>query len=297
MQRHLDWKGMEGSVRLKLDKDDCYAGALGRSGWRDCWLIQYDSFLVICADKYSTEPLDIVLAESNLDIKQCKHSKLSSKLDTLELTTPARHLFIRTRNAHQRRQWTSFLPMLEKSPWSSPHRFESFAPIHGSAKAKWYANATDYLYMLSIALDTTVCSIYIMDAKINPSLRLRSASETDSADWQLGTLLQKKAQSRVKICILTSNDHRDERITHENITWLQHDAQMAPRHHGDAKNQIQWEHHEKIVIVDSRIAFLGGIGLGFEMLATGKCLFSNYGPPDPIHQTHHMTEAEREETF
>ena len=51
---------------------------------------------------------------------------------------------------------------------SESHRFGSFAPIREGNKVKWYVDALDYLWAVSIALEEAKEVIYIEDWWLSP---------------------------------------------------------------------------------------------------------------------------------
>ncbi|RIB23737.1 hypothetical protein C2G38_2170411 [Gigaspora rosea] len=121
------------------------------------------------------------------------------------------------------------------SPWVKQHRLDSFAPIRENARVKWPLAAKS--------------EIYLEDWWLSPKL------------FRLDRLLKKKAEEGVMIYIIVYKEVTAALIldSHHIKFYLQ------VQRHPDLgiEGVIYWAHHEKMVVVDSRIAFIGGLDLCF----------------------------------
>ncbi|OJJ07083.1 hypothetical protein ASPVEDRAFT_46461 [Aspergillus versicolor CBS 583.65] len=162
---------------------------------------------------------------------------------------------------------------------SESHRFGSFAPIREGNKVKWYVDALDYLWAVSIALEQAKEVIYIEDWWLSPELFLRRPAVT-TQEWRLDHILKRKAESGVKIYVivykevnqaLTCNSAHTKHALralcpegspgYGNIKVLRH-----PDHNifeNAADMTLYWAHHEKFIVIDYNVAFIGGIDLCF----------------------------------
>ncbi|KAF2450253.1 phospholipase D/nuclease [Karstenula rhodostoma CBS 690.94] len=158
------------------------------------------------------------------------------------------------------------------------HRFESFAPERDGNLIKWYVDGRDYFWALSEALNNAKETIYIEDWWLSPELFLRRPPYYNQ-DWRLDSILRKKAQEGVKIYIivykevsaaLTCNSRHTKDaimglITDEdapgygNIKLMRHPDHNVFENAGDMT--FYWAHHEKFVVVDYAVAFIGGLDL------------------------------------
>ncbi|GAB1215605.1 hypothetical protein ATERTT37_004796 [Aspergillus terreus] len=159
------------------------------------------------------------------------------------------------------------------------HRFQSFAPIREGNKVKWYVDALDYLWAVSIALEQAKEVIYIEDWWLSPELFLRRPPY-ETQEWRLDQVLKRRAEAGVKIYVivykevnqaLTCNSahtkHALRNLCPEgspgygNIKILRH-----PDHNifeNAADMTLYWAHHEKFIVIDYSLAFIGGIDLCF----------------------------------
>ena len=84
---------------------------------------------------------------------------------------------------------------------SESHRFKSFAPIREGNKVKWYVDALDYMWAVSIALEEAQETIYIADWWLSPELFLRRPPFM-AQEWRLDHILKRRAEAGVKIYVI-----------------------------------------------------------------------------------------------
>ncbi|KAI8064502.1 hypothetical protein BC940DRAFT_305884 [Gongronella butleri] len=145
------------------------------------------------------------------------------------------------------------------------HRHQSFAPVRHNCKVKWFVDGHDYCWAVAEALEHAKESIFIEDWWLSPELYLRRPP-SQFPEFRLDEVLKRKAEEGVKIFIVVYKEVKqamtlDSRYTkdalqsqHPNIVVLRH-----PDH--EIGGTFFWSHHEKFVVIDNQIAFLGGIDL------------------------------------
>ncbi|CAG8471061.1 2865_t:CDS:10 [Scutellospora calospora] len=165
-------------------------------------------------------------------------------------------------------------------------RHGSFAKVREGAFAKWYVNGKDYFYAVSEALANAKEEIFIEDWWLSPELYLRRPP-CKNEQYRLDRLLKRKAKEGVKIYVvlykeveqaLTLNSKHSKKTlinemeeNYENILVQRH-----PYHGIDGT--FFWAHHEKMVVVDRHIAFIGGLDLCFGRYDTGKHQLADFSP-------------------
>ncbi|CAI2180328.1 1911_t:CDS:10 [Funneliformis geosporum] len=154
-----------------------------------------------------------------------------------------------------------------KGEWEKTHRYNSFASERENCHVKWYVDGKSYFYAVSEALMAAKEEIFIEDWWLSPELYLRRPPSKNE-DYRLDLLLKKKAEEGVKIYVviykempktLTLNSRHSKDILqnlHENIVVQRH-----PDHGLDGT--FFWAHHEKMVVIDRHISFIGGLDLCF----------------------------------
>ena len=209
------------------------------------------------------------------------------------------------------RQITFVLLALSLLPMSSvfKNRFESFSPVRNNCEAKWFVDGQDYMSAVAGAIEAASREIFIADWQISPHLFMkRPDTGVDSLDWRLDKLLLKKADQGIMIYILLyseskkiagmdlGSDLAQSVLKHKKIEVLLHPDANTMLWYG-SKGTGLWSHHEKIVIVDQSLAFVGGIDLCFGRWDTHNHeLTDNY----PIHpcvneEEHECTNASTKE--
>uniref|UniRef100_A0A8C0QQA4 phospholipase D n=1 Tax=Chelonoidis abingdonii TaxID=106734 RepID=A0A8C0QQA4_CHEAB len=146
------------------------------------------------------------------------------------------------------------------------HRHQAFAPVREGTPARWFVNGAGYFAAVADALMQAKEEIYITDWWLSPEMHLKRPAQTD--DWRLDILLKHKAEEGVRVCVLLfkevelalgiNSDYskRALMLLHPNVKVMRH-----PDHVSSVV--FLWAHHEKLVVVDQSVAFLGGLDLAY----------------------------------
>ncbi|KAG6038737.1 hypothetical protein E4U41_003764 [Claviceps citrina] len=159
------------------------------------------------------------------------------------------------------------------------HRFDSFFPEREGNLIKWYVDGRDYFWAVSVALEQAQESIYICDWWLSPELFLRRPPY-HKQDFRLDQILKRRAEAGVKIFVsvykeveaaLTCNSrhtkHALEALCPEgspgygNIRVMRHPDHNVFDNAADVT--VYWAHHEKFIVIDYAMAFIGGLDLCF----------------------------------
>ena len=162
---------------------------------------------------------------------------------------------------------------------SEAHRFESFAPPRDGNKIKWYVDGRDYFWAVSVALEKAKETIYIEDWWLSPELFLRRPPYFNQ-EWRLDEVLKRRAEAGVKIYVILYKEveqavscnslHSKHALDalcppgspgHGNIHVLRHPDHNVFENAGDMT--FYWAHHEKFIVIDFEMAFIGGLDLCF----------------------------------
>lgn len=162
---------------------------------------------------------------------------------------------------------------------SESHRYESFAPERDGNKIKWYVDGQDYFYAVSVALEKAKETIYIADWWLSPELFLRRPPYYNQ-EWRLDQVLKRRAEAGVKIFVVLYKEieqavscnsaHSKHALHglcppgtpgHGNITVLRHPDHNVFENASDMT--FYWAHHEKFIVIDLEVAFIGGLDLCF----------------------------------
>ena len=159
------------------------------------------------------------------------------------------------------------------------HRFQSFAPERDGNRIKWYVDGRDYFHAVSVALERAKETIYIADWWISPELFLRRPPHF-KRHWRLDKTLKRAAERGVKIYVIVykevkqaltcNSEHTKHALEalcpegspgHGKIVIMRHPDHNFFENAGDMT--FYWAHHEKFIVIDYDLAFIGGLDLCF----------------------------------
>ncbi|KAL1874951.1 hypothetical protein VTK73DRAFT_10320 [Phialemonium thermophilum] len=159
------------------------------------------------------------------------------------------------------------------------HRFKSYFPERDGNLIKWYVDGRDYFWALSTALENAKETIYIEDWWLSPELFLRRPPYFNQ-EWRLDQVLKRRAEAGVQIYViiyreveaaLTCNSehtkHALQALCPEGTPGYGNIKVMRHPDHNVLENMADmtfyWAHHEKFVVIDYEMAFIGGLDLCF----------------------------------
>ena len=171
-------------------------------------------------------------------------------------------------------------------------RFGSYAPTRNGCQAKWYVDGQDYMAAVADSIEAAEKEIFIADWQLNPHIFMkRPDSGVDSLHWRLDKMLLRKAEQGVRTYVLLyweskifarmdlGSKYAKTVLSHKNIEVLRHPDYITLLR--NLSTLFRWTHHEKVVVVDRSIAFVGGIDLCFGRWDTHSHVLTDPFPPHP----------------
>ncbi|XP_021682219.2 phospholipase D zeta 1 isoform X2 [Hevea brasiliensis] len=253
------------------------------NNWRKVWAVLKPGFLALLEDPFDTKLLDIivfdVLPTSNgnggslvyLANKAKEHNPLRY---SFKISSGSRSIKLRTTSSGKVKQWVTAINDAGLRPlegWCHPHRFSSFAPPRGltddGSQAQWFVDGQVAFESIAFAIENAKSEIFITGWWLCPELYLRRPFQSNSIS-RLDSLLEAKAKQGVQIYILLykevaialkiNSSYSKKRLLniHENVRVLRY-----PNHF--SSGVYLWSHHEKLLIVDYQVCFIGGLDLCF----------------------------------
>ncbi|KAL1842573.1 hypothetical protein VTJ49DRAFT_4856 [Mycothermus thermophilus] len=159
------------------------------------------------------------------------------------------------------------------------HRFQSYFPEREGNVVKCYVDGRDYFWAVSMALEEAKETIYICDWWLSPELFLRRPPSYNR-EWRLDRVLKRRAEAGVKIYVIVyreveaaltcNSDHTKQALRalcpegtpgHGNIKIMRHPDHNVLENAADMT--FYWAHHEKFIVIDYELAFIGGMDLCF----------------------------------
>ncbi|KAF8929502.1 hypothetical protein BGZ47_001015 [Haplosporangium gracile] len=285
LTKDMGWKGKEGYVETKVsDTSRTFCGLnFGFNDYDKSWAILRDSYLSFGRSISSDECSDVFIFDQNFYVRTKEHV-LGLNQHHIEIGNSHRKIEIKGDRSREIVEWYEYFQKMQNhSPWVKGHRFGSFAPEREDAKVRYYVDGKDYFHAVSDAILAAKNEIYIADWWLSPELYLRRPPEKNE-EFRLDRLLKKKAQDGVKIYVVVYKEI-SLALTMDSAhtkTWLQDlhpniQVQRHPDHISVTATQF-WAHHEKICVIDCRLAFIGGLDLCFGRYDSRTHQLSDYHP-------------------
>ncbi|KAG0017166.1 hypothetical protein BGZ81_010865 [Podila clonocystis] len=284
LTKDMGWKGKEGYVDTKvIDNGRTFCGLPGYHEYNKSWAILRDSYMAFSRSIDSDECWDVIMFDQKFYVEHEEH-QMGLNLHHIQIGNSRQRIEIKGEHNRDMLDWMEhFKRMQNASPWIKTHRFGSFAPQREDAKVRYYVDGKDYFHAVSDAILAAKSEIYIADWWLSPELYLRRPPEKNE-QFRLDRLLKRKAREGVKIYIVVYKEVSlaltlDSAHTKK---WLQDlhpniQVQRHPDHISVTATQF-WAHHEKICVVDCRLAFIGGLDMCFGRYDSRTHQLSDYHP-------------------
>ncbi|KAG1225117.1 hypothetical protein G6F35_003596 [Rhizopus arrhizus] len=287
----MGWKGKEGYLENKVNfvvPRLCHVWKPHL--WNKQWVILRDSYVAFISDVVSTSVDDVFLFDKSLMVQTKKPGLFGKYHNHITLENHFRRIEIKGSRREVEEWRESIQRVLDNSPWIKNHRFGSFAPVRHDAKVNWFIDAEDHFNAVGEAILSAKSEIYIADWWLSPELYLRRPPEKNQ-EFRIDRLLKRKAEEGVKIYIIVykemavaltiSSAHTKTWLQglHKNIVVVRH-----PDHRSIDNNVLFWSHHEKMVIVDNRLAFIGGLDLCWGRYDTHSHRITDYPAKGHLHE-------------
>jgi phospholipase D1/2 len=205
--------------------------------------------------------------------------------DGIVIDTSRRKFMFRTGSVASRIEWVEAIQTAyDNSEWNTAkNRYESSFPIRDNCLAVAYVDGEDYFAAVYKKLKKAQHHVFISDWWLSPELfLLRPASSYPES--QILEVLRTLAERNVNIYIhvykevalaLTLNSrhtiHTLQQL-HPNIRVVRHP------HRSLAGGEFIWSHHEKLIVIDYKVAFLGGLDLCYGRMDTNAHRLFDNGP-------------------
>lgn len=269
--KDLGPKGLEGSILKRsgghrIQGLNCFGHHQFCFRWSRRWLVVKDSFLLYMKPEAGVVSF-VLLFDPEFRV-QVGRSYTATKYGVC-IQNFTRTLIIKCSSYRQAQWWSHEIQRLAKEggrEFVSPHRFDAFVPIRENTLAKWYVNGSGYFADVGQALEDAKEEIFITDWWLSPEVFMKRPANGDH--WRLDQILKRKAEQGVKVCVLLfkevelalgiNSDYSKRTLMslHPNIKVMRH-----PDHVSSVV--VLWAHHEKLVVIDQSVAFMGGLDLAY----------------------------------
>ncbi|CAN4111032.1 unnamed protein product [Withania somnifera] len=276
----------------------CYCSGCCKSKWQKVWAVVKPGYLALLNDPFDAKLLDIIVFDV-LPTSNEKGENVVYLAEEIRERNPLRYAFkvccgnrsirFRTTSHAKVDDWICAInDALLKPPesWCNPHRFGSFAPLRGTnddaTQAQWFIDGKAAFEAIASSIKGAKSEIYITGWWLCPELYLKRPFHKHSSS-RLDKLLETKAKEGVQIYVLLykevsialkiNSSYSKRRLLkiHKNVKVLRY-----PNHF--SAGIYLWSHHEKIVIVDNKICYIGGLDLCFGRYDTREHMLADQPP-------------------
>uniref|UniRef100_A0A8C1G122 phospholipase D n=1 Tax=Cyprinus carpio TaxID=7962 RepID=A0A8C1G122_CYPCA len=232
--------------------------------WSKRWLIVKDSFLLYM--KPDTGAISFVLLVDNeFTIKM--DSKNTDTKHGLRIENLSRKLVLKFTSYRHARWWGQAIESFVRKHGKAflrTHRFGSFAREEENIPSKCCV----HFNLIGVLVLCCICyMIVFVMCRLSPEIFLKRPV-VEGNRWRLDCILKRKAQQGVRIFVMLYKEvelalginseysKRTLKHLHPNIKVMRHPDHVS-------SSVYLWAHHEKIVVIDQSVAFVGGIDLAY----------------------------------
>ncbi|XP_068436030.1 phospholipase D1a [Clinocottus analis] len=265
-------KGLEGMIYKRsgghrIPGMNCCGHSQACYRWSKRWLVVKDSCLLYMKPDSGAISF-VLLLDKEFSIKM--DSKDTETKHGVRIDSLSRTLVFKCSSYRHARWWgqsvESFVRHHGKA-FLRDHRCGSFAQEQENIPSKWYVNGKTYMEDVADALEEAKEEIFITDWWLSPEIFLKRPV-VEGNRWRLDCTLKRKAQQGVRIFVMLYKEvelalginsgysKRTLSHLHPNIKVMRHPDHVS-------SSVYLWAHHEKIVVVDQSVAFVGGIDLAY----------------------------------
>jgi phosphatidylserine/phosphatidylglycerophosphate/cardiolipin synthase-like enzyme len=260
-----------------------------RKKYRTKWFIVRGSYLAFVDRIDQLVPSDVLLCDTMFHvIVENEHAHQFLKPLTITIVNGCKKLEVRPESNSQMDYWlTSFRKLALECVWCHPHRFKSYAPVRTGCRMDWLIDAEQYYTALVRAIQGAKEDIYLHGWWISPELHLVRPAAAHP-HMRLDRLLQRKAREGVKIYVIVFKEFSmalalNSYHTKASLERL-HPNIRVQRHPDHLGGVLYWAHHEKLAIIDQRIAFTGGLDLCFGRYDASNHALADHFPGETARQ-------------
>ncbi len=230
------------------------------------WTWRYFMLTDNCISWYSS-PQDTV-PKGTLQIDQSFHFVTVDRV--ISIYTATRKLVVQAWTKRSADEWVAELRKFYVNvPKTTIQHFQSTFPPRLNTEVKVYTYSRDYMAAAAIAMLGAQKEILITSWKNSPGVLL---TRPPMPPLRLDQILKYKADQGVQVFILLYKEveyvgqGNDSQRTKSHLESLSKNIHIIrhPNKFMGGSTAVMWSHHEKLVIVDRNVAFVGGVDLAYQ---------------------------------
>ncbi len=244
--------------------------------WNRRWVVLKDDMICYLNDPNTSVGKNVYWFDENITIRP-------SDATSLEIKNMSRSLILNFNSTFERDLWEKEINtrIIKINDEMTANEYQSFTSQKMNCGAKWFVDGHDYFSYLYNQLLKATESVFITDWFLSPELPLKRPfnyndciDEKNVNDYRkhltksnanrLMDIFYVLAKSGVKIYILVFCEPSlalaiNSLHTKKTLQTLHPNIRVT--RHPKGTQSILWSHHEKLLIIDQKIAFVGGLDL------------------------------------
>eukprot|EP00981_Chlorochromonas_danica_P012554 scaffold5146_cov164-Ochromonas_danica.AAC.3 len=229
--------------------------------WR--WFVLQENGILWFKSPQDTVPLGMLQIDQDFEVQLIKR--------IIRVNTGTRNLVLYAPTQRQADSWAKEMKEFYASSCRViRHPFESSFPPRANCDVRVYTVTKEYMHAVALAMLGAQREILITSWKMSPHVLL---TRPPLPPLRLDQLLKYKADQGVQIYVLLykevehigqGNDslkvkQKLESLHESNIHCIRH-----PNKFFGGATAVLWSHHEKLVVIDRNVAFVGGVDLAYQ---------------------------------
>ena len=243
-------KTVEGSLKKKSEL---------RGQWNERWVIVTHGVLAYYRNANHAAPDHVFnLIDAKVEADYAAET-------AFRVSTPQYSATFQCNSADDLQKWVDVVRSQSRTcSGSSNFRFNSYAPVRSGCTAEWLVDGRSTYKSIFTAIQQAAKEIFITDWFLSPEVSLIRDNPPLKEEDTLHYILHQKAEQGVRVFIIVWNEtkiavglnssHAKSVLeSHKNIHVIRHPFSQP----------LEWSHHQKTVVCDQRVAFVGGLDLCF----------------------------------
>uniref|UniRef100_A0A674DQH7 Phospholipase n=1 Tax=Salmo trutta TaxID=8032 RepID=A0A674DQH7_SALTR len=253
-------KGLEGMIHKRsgghrIPGLNCCGHSEACYRWSKRWLVVKDSFLFYMKPDSGAISF-VLLLDKEFSVKM--DSKDTETKYGLRIDSLSRCLVLKLNSYRHARWWGQAIEDFVRKhgrAFLRDHRFGSFAQEEQNIPAKWYVNGKTYMEDVADALEEAKEEIFITDWWYVCACVFTYVCV---CIYQQGVHIFVMLYKEVELALGINSEYSKRTLMHlhPNIKVMRHPDHVS-------SSVYLWAHHEKIIVIDQSVAFVGGIDLAY----------------------------------
>uniref|UniRef100_A0AC34FDY7 Phospholipase n=1 Tax=Panagrolaimus sp. ES5 TaxID=591445 RepID=A0AC34FDY7_9BILA len=235
------------------------------------WLVVKDSYLFYIGQRKENIRL-VILMDEKFKIKPRNQGMMGFSSNEFVILNEDYKIYVKCNRKEEAMQWKLAIRNVTETSgaaWLEQKRFRSTYPIRTKERKNFcqtFIDGSDFWERAAEMMERAREEIFIGNWWLTPEMFLKKPINSGSR-WRIDHILKRAAERGVRVFVLLFKEFgqgqcsqyckRTLQDLHKNIKVIRHPE------HEPGTGVFLWSHHEKLLVVDQIIAFVGGIDITF----------------------------------